>query len=70
MQIIFLMILGMKNSPLDCKIKWVNSKGNQSWIFIERTDAEAKAPVLWPPDAKSQQIRKDPNAGKDWKQED
>ena len=54
-------------SPLDCKkIKPVNPKGNQSWIFIGRTDAEAEAPILWPPDVKSQLIRKDPDAGKDW----
>ena len=45
-------------------------KGNQSWIFIGRTDAEAEAPVLWPPDAKSRLIRKDPDAEKDWRQED
>ena len=57
--------------PLDCKeIKPVNSKGNQSWIFIGRTDAEAKAPILWPPDAKSWLIGKDPDAGKDWRQEE
>ena len=50
---------------LDCKeIKSVNPKGNQSWIFIGRTDAEAGAPVLWPPDVKSWLIRKDPDAGK------
>ena len=55
-------------SPLDCKkIKPVNPKGNQSWIFIERTDAEA--PVFWPPDVKSWLIRKDPDSGKDWRQE-
>ena len=55
-------------SPLDCKeIKPVSPKGNQSWIFIGRTDAEA--PVLWPPDAKSWLIRKDTDAGKDWMQE-
>ena len=55
-------------SPLDWKaIKPVNPKGNQSWVFIERTDAEA--PVLWSPDAKSQFFGKDTNAGKDWKQE-
>ena len=53
--------------PLDSKeIKLVNPKGNQSWIFIGRTDAEAEVPILWPPDAKSQLIRKDPDAGKDW----
>ena len=52
-------------SPLDCKeIKPVNSKGNQSWIFIGRTDAEAETPIFWPPDVKSWLIRKDPNAGK------
>ena len=55
-------------SPLDSKeIKPVNPKGNQPWIFIKRTDAEA--PILWPPDAKSWFIRKDPDAGKDWGQE-
>ena len=58
-------------SPLDSKkIKPVNPKGNQSWIFIGRTDAEAEAPILWPPDAKSQLTGKDPNAGKDWRQEE
>ena len=56
--------------PLDCKIKPVNPKGNQSWIFIGRTDAEAEAPILWPPDAKSWLIRKDLDAGKDWRQEE
>ena len=56
-------------SPLDCKkIKPVNSKGNQSWIFIGRTDAEAEAPILWSPDGKSRLIGKDPDAGKDWGQ--
>ena len=58
-------------STLDCKmIKPINLKGNQSSIFIGGTDAEAKAPILWSPDAKSQLIRKDPDAGKDWKQEE
>ena len=53
-------------SPLDCKeIEPVHPKGNQSWAFIGRTDAEAEAPVLWPPDAKSRLTRKDPDAGKD-----
>ena len=53
-------------SPLNCKeIKPVNPKGNQSRTFIERTDAEDKAPVLWPPDVKGQLIEKDPDAGKD-----
>ena len=57
-------------SPLDCKeIKPVNPKGNQSWVFTGRPDAEAEAPILWPPDVKSQLTGKDPNAGKDWGQE-
>ena len=59
-------------SPLDCnEIKPVNSKGNQSKIFIGRTDAEAEpeVPILWPPDAKRWLIRKDPHAGKDWRQD-
>ena len=55
-------------SPLNCKIKLVNPKGNQPWIFIGRTDAEA--PILWPPDAKSQLFGKDPDAGKAWRQEE
>ena len=58
-------------SPLDSKeIKPVNSKGNQSWIFIGGTDAENEAPLLWPPDAKKWLIGKDPEAGKDWRQEE
>ena len=58
-------------SPLDSKdIKPVNPKGNQSWIFIGRTDAEAEAPIVWPPDAKSWLIWKDPDAEKDWRQEE
>ena len=57
-------------NTLDSKeIKPVNLKGNQPWIFIGRTEAEAEAPILWPPDAKSQLIGKDPDAGKDWGQE-
>ena len=57
-------------SPLDCKeIKPVNSKGNQLWIFIGRSDAKAEAPILWPPDVKSQLIGKDRDAGKDGRQE-
>ena len=57
-------------SPLDCReIKPVNTKGNQSWIFIGRTDAEVEAPILWLPDVKSWLIRKEPDAGKDWRQE-
>ena len=55
-------------SPLDSKeIKPVNPKGNQPWIFIGRTDAEAEAPIFWPPDAKSQLTGKGPDAGKDWR---
>ena len=58
-------------SPLDCKeIQPVNLKGNQSWIFIGRTDAEAKTPVFWPPDVKNWPNLKAPDAGKDWKQEE
>ena len=53
-------------SPLDSKIKPVNPKGNQLWIYTGRTDAEA--PILWPPDENSWLIRKDPDAGKDWRQ--
>ena len=57
-------------SPLDCKeIKPVHPKGNQSWIFIGRTDAEAETPILWPLDVKNRLIGKDPVAGKDWRQE-
>ena len=57
-------------SPLDCKeIKPVNPKGNQPWIFIERTGAEAEAAILWPPDAKSWLIGNHPDAGKYWRQE-
>ena len=56
-------------SPLDCKeIKIVNLKGNQSWLFIGRTDAKAEAPILWPPDVKVWLTGKDPDAGKDWRQ--
>ena len=56
-------------SPLDCKeIQPVNSKGNQSWIFIGRTAAEAETPIFWPPDAKNWLVRKDPDAGKDRRQ--
>ena len=55
-------------SPLGIKkFKPVNPKENQPWIFFERTDAEAEAPKLWPPDAKRQVIRKDPDTGKDWR---
>ena len=55
-------------SPLDCKeIQPVHPKGNQSWIFIGRTDAKAEAPILWPPDVQNWLIGKDPDAGKDWR---
>ena len=58
-------------SLLDCKeTKPVPPKGDQSWVFIGRTDVEAETPILWPPDAKSWLIGKDPDAGKDWGQED
>ena len=57
-------------SPLDCKIKSVHPKGDQSWVFIGRTDVEAETPILWPPDAKQWLIWKDPDPGKDWGQEE
>ena len=58
-------------SLLDCKkIQPVNPKGNQFWIFIERTDAEAETPLLWPPDAKNWLTGTDPDAGKDWRWEE
>ena len=58
-------------SPLDCKeIQPVHPKGDQSWVFIGRTDAEAETPILWPPDVKNWLIGKDPDAGKDWGQEE
>ena len=58
-------------SPLACReIKPVHPKGNQSWIFIGRTDAEAETPILWSPDVKNWLIRKDTYAGKDWRQEE
>ena len=58
-------------SPLDCKeIQPVHPKGDQYWIFIGRTDAEAKTLILWPPDVKNGLIWKDPDAGKDWRQEE
>ena len=58
-------------SPLDCKeIQPVYSKGDQSWVFIGRTDVRAETPILWPPDAKSWLSWKDPDAGKDWGQEE
>ena len=58
----------MLTSPLDTKeMNPVNPKGNQPWIFIGKTDAEAEAPILWPPEAQSQLSGKDPDAGKDWR---
>ena len=58
-------------SPLDCReIQPVHPKRKQSWVFIGRTDAEVETPILWPPDAKSSLIGKDPDAGRDWGQEE
>ena len=58
-------------SPLDCKeIHPVHPKGDPSWVFIGKTDAEAETPILWPPHVKNWLIRKDPDAGKDWRQEE
>ena len=58
-------------SPLDCKdIQPVHPKGDQSWVFIGRTDVEAETPILWPPDTRSWLIGKDPDAGRDWGQEE
>ena len=57
-------------SPLDCEeIQAVHPKGDESWVFIGRTDAEAETPILWPPDAKGRLIGKDPDAGRDWGEE-
>ena len=69
----FLWTVGQENTlenPLDNKIKPLNPKGNQPWIFIGRTDVEAEITIFWPPDVKSQLIGKGPDAGKDWRQED
>ena len=64
-------VLEKTESPLDCKeIKPLNPKGNQSWIFTWRTDAEAGVPILWPPDVKNWLIWKDPDAGKGWRREE
>ena len=64
-------VLKTLESPLDCKeIQLVHPKRNQSGIFIGRTDAEAETPILWSPDAKNWLIWKDPDAGKDWRQEE
>ena len=58
-------------SPLDCReIQPIHPKGNQTWISIGRTDAEAATPILWPPDEKNWLIWKDPDAGEDWRQEE
>ena len=66
----WIVVLETFESSLDCKeIKLVNPKGNQSWIFIGRTDAVAEAPILWSPDVKNWLFGKDPDAGKDWMQE-
>ena len=66
---IFLVLEKTLESPLDCKeIKSVNPKGNQLWIFIGRTVAEAEGSILWPSEVKSQFIGKDPDSGKDWRQ--
>ena len=62
---------GTLESPLDCKeIQPVHPKGDQSWVFIGRTDAEAETPILWPPDVKNWLLGKDPDAGKDWRGEE
>ena len=58
-------------SPLDCKeVQPVHAKGDQSWVFFGRTDAKAEFPVLWPPEVKNWLVRKDPDGGKDWRQEE
>ena len=58
-------------SPLDCmEIQPVHPKGDQSWVFIAKTDVDAETPILWPPDAKNCLVWKDPDAGKDWRQEE
>ena len=67
----FRIVVLEKTLALDSKeIKLVNANWNQPWIFIERTDAQAEAPILWPPDAKSQLIGKDPDDEKDWRREE
>ena len=64
-------VLKTLEGPLECKeIQPVHPKGDQSWVFIGRTDAEAETPILWPPDAKNWLTRKDPDAGKDWRWEE
>ena len=67
----FLVLEKTLEGPLDCKeIQPISLKGNQSWIFIGRTDAEAETPILWSPDVKKWLIGKDPDAGKDWRQDE
>ena len=67
----FVVLVKTLESPLDCKeMQEVHPKGNQPWIFIGRTDAEAETPILWPPDVKNWLIGKDPDAGKDWRPEE
>ena len=66
----FVVLQKTLDSPLDCKeIKPLHPKGNQPWIFIERTEVEAEAPMLWPPDVRSWLTGKDPDARKDWRRE-
>ena len=68
---LYWLVRNIRESPLNYKeIQPVHPKGDQSWVFIERTDAEAETPILWPPDTKSWLIWKDPDAGKDWGQEE
>ena len=68
---VFVVLEKTLESPLDCKeIKPADHKGNQSWIFIGRTDAEIETPILWPPDVKNWLLGKDPDAGKDWRREE
>ena len=68
---LIIMLEKILESPLDCKeFQPVHPKGGQSWVFIGRTDAEAETSILWPSDAKSWLIWKDPDAGKDWRQEE
>ena len=67
----WIVVLEKTQSPLDFKeIQPVHPKGNQSWVFFGRTDVEAEALILWPPDAKNWLIWKGPDAGKDWQQEE